>query len=219
MITLREACSSWKAASQPQPSEGWKSSVVSKVNLPVANIFPFLLISILFFAKITLFSSMLFTSSGILREQSHPFSVICFAHFWRISPWGTPWLFLFLSSPARADVYSWPQILFREWLHCRLSWTWAHIFVCTQPWGRHHTPHAATHCSIQPSVRPQRSHNMQHPNMRFPSATFPQVLALVPFTLPASQPSSPPELDYYCLPIIYLFVCSLYELPASASPG
>lgn len=64
-----EACSSWKAAPQPQASKAWKSSAVSKLNLPVANIFPFLLISILFFVKIMFFSSMVFTSSGTLGEQ------------------------------------------------------------------------------------------------------------------------------------------------------
>lgn len=65
---------------QPQASEGWKS-VVSKLNLPVANIFPFLLILILFLAKFTFFSSVVFTFSGSLGEQSRAFSLIYFAHF------------------------------------------------------------------------------------------------------------------------------------------
>lgn len=176
---------------------------------------------------------MVFTYSGSHGEQSHLFFVIYFAHFWHIFPQGTPWPFPFLSSPAHVDVHPRPQQshslqslvygrnqtrplwiiaeqtnLFREQLHCRSSWAQAHIFVCAQPMVGTIIPCAAIpHSTWMLTAGLQHSSNTQPSCMCFSSAAFPQVFAPVPLTLPPSQ--LPLKLDYYCLSIIYLFVCSL----------
>lgn len=103
-------------------------------------------------------------------------------------------------------------LLFREWLHCRSAWARAHIFASAQSWGRYHTPCAATYHSTQPlALRLQHSGGTQCSSMSFPSATFPQVLAPVPFTLPPPQPSSPLKLDYFSVSLLPLHITSFSQ--------